>query len=543
MKKSILLLAALNAILFPLFLFSQNIGIGTINPNSSAQIDISSTNRGLLIPRMTSSAVTSIANPAKGLMVYDSVKNQLMVNMGTPVAPNWQTIVANSGWNLTGNSGLNPANQFIGNTDNQPLRFRVNNIQAGELHPIRGNVFMGLRAGQSDATGYSNIAFGTDALKLNSDVGNLVAIGDSALYHNSTLGTTIPLSATANTAIGSKALYSNTEGFNNTANGFQSLYSNNKGVGNTAQGAQSLYSNSTGLYNTAVGLMALYNSTGGYENTAVGVSALQNTMNTSENTAVGAVAMYNNTTGNENTALGSGTMYSSNGSIAHYNTAIGYRALFSTTNSQYNTALGYNSGNPYDNGYNNVFLGANTGTNAVGYFNVIAIGKDVICTAPSQARIGNSFTSSIGGQVGWTTFSDGRYKKDIKENVTGLDFIMKLRPVTYHLNVSAISNTMNEASGRAMDASSKKAMEEKEQTLQTGFVAQDVELAAKAAGYDFSGVDKPKNDKDFYGLRYGAFVVPLVKAVQEQQQQMEVLKTINNNLQKQIDELKALIKK
>ena len=37
-------------------------------------------------------------------------------------------------------------------------------------------------------------------------------------------------------------------------------------------------------------------------------------------------------------------------------------------------------------------------------------------------------------------------------------------------------------------------------------------------GYDFSGVDKPKNDKDFYGLRYAEFTVPLVKAVQEQQQ-------------------------
>jgi len=42
-----------------------------------------------------------------------------------------------------------------------------------------------------------------------------------------------------------------------------------------------------------------------------------------------------------------------------------------------------------------------------------------------------------------------------------------------------------------------------------------VEEAAKELGYDFSGVDAPKNDKDFYGLRYAEFVVPLVKAVQE----------------------------
>jgi len=44
-----------------------------------------------------------------------------------------------------------------------------------------------------------------------------------------------------------------------------------------------------------------------------------------------------------------------------------------------------------------------------------------------------------------------------------------------------------------------------------------VEQAAIQTGFPFSGVDKPANDKTLYGLRYGDFVVPLVKAVQEQQ--------------------------
>src|SRR5271156_3696769 len=76
----------------------QSVGIGTTTPNSSAQLDISSSARGLLIPRMTSTAITAISNPAKGLLVYDSIQNQLLVNMGSPASPNWQTIVANSGW-------------------------------------------------------------------------------------------------------------------------------------------------------------------------------------------------------------------------------------------------------------------------------------------------------------------------------------------------------------------------------------------------------------------------------------------------------------
>ncbi|HEV8538733.1 MAG TPA: hypothetical protein VGR15_07395, partial [Bacteroidota bacterium] len=54
--------------------------------------------------------------------------------------------------------------------------------------------------------------------------------------------------------------------------------------------------------------------------------------------------------------------------------------------------------------------------------------------------------------------------------------------------------------------------------------------AAKELGYDFSGVDAPKNEKDFYGLRYAEFVVPLVKAVQELVSQNKELRTKNEEL-------------
>jgi hypothetical protein len=75
----------------------------------------------------------------------------------------------------------------------------------------------------------------------------------------------------------------------------------------------------------------------------------------------------------------------------------------------------------------------------------------------------------------------------------------------------------------------------------SGFAAQEVEAAAAASGYDFSGVDKPKNDRDFYGLRYGDFVVPLVKAVQEQQKMIEGQRASIEALQKRLDEQERLI--
>jgi hypothetical protein len=76
-------------------------------------------------------------------------------------------------------------------------------------------------------------------------------------------------------------------------------------------------------------------------------------------------------------------------------------------------------------------------------------------------------------------------------------------------------------------------MAEKEKMLLTGFVAQEVEKAAKETGFDFSGVDKPKTENGLYALRYAEFVVPLVKAVQEQQQLIKDLQAKVDLLQQQ----------
>ena len=62
--------------------------------------------------------------------------------------------------------------------------------------------------------------------------------------------------------------------------------------------------------------------------------------------------------------------------------------------------------------------------------------------------------------------------------------------------------------------------------------------AAKKAGFTFSGVDVPKNENDYYGLRYAEFTVPLVKAIQELAAQNEEQKKINEALEKEIEELK-----
>jgi trimeric autotransporter adhesin len=378
--------------------------------------------------------------------------------------------------------------QKVGIGTNTPafkLDVKGGSINTDSLYRIGGNTvisvkgtantFTGINSGFSNTTGSAN-----------------TAIGNSALYSNTT--------GVQNTAIGNDALRSNTVGNNNTANGYSALNSNTIGGVNTATGNFSLYLNTTGSYNTSTGQMSLFNNFGGNFNTSNGVSAL-----------------YGNTYGNQNTAFG------------------GF-ALEKNTTSFGNTAIGYRAGDSYNNGYYNTFLGSDADANGSGYYNSIAIGNTSTVTAPVQVRIGGSFIESIGGYQNWTNISDGRYKKNIKEDVGGLDFIMKLRPVTYNLDVAGISQKLNESRGKENDTQFSKSISAKEKIVFSGFVAQEVEVVAKVTGYDFSGVDKPKNANDFYGLRYAEFVVPLVKAVQEQQ-------ALIWNMQRQIDQLILLQKK
>lgn len=62
--------------------FSQSVGIGTATPHSSALLEVNSTNKGLLMPRMTTAQRTTIASPAKGLMIFDSDLSALFIYDG-----------------------------------------------------------------------------------------------------------------------------------------------------------------------------------------------------------------------------------------------------------------------------------------------------------------------------------------------------------------------------------------------------------------------------------------------------------------------------
>ena len=365
------------------------------------------------------------------------------------------------------------------------------------INPAGGNVGIGT------ATPAAKLDVNGDAL-MN---GITIGIGNGNIY--------------GNTAVGNVALYSNTTGNYNTANGYQALALNTTGYSNTAIGYQALNSNTTGNYNTALGKAALYSNTTGYNNNAIGTYALNSNTTGYINTAIGTYALNSNTTG-------------------FYNTAIGNSALNSNTTGFYNTAIGVLALNSNATGSSNTAIGCSSDVQNTAISNATAIGYNAIVDASYKVRIGNTSVNSIGGQVGWTTFSDGRYKKNIKEDVKGLVFINSLKPITYTVDVNGLDtyfdkNKKHDSAYEKMSKERKPAADEASKIVYNGFIAQDVEAAAKKLNYDFSGVDKPQSKDGLYGLRYSDFVVPLVKAVQELSKQNEDLKDIVANQQAQIN--------
>jgi hypothetical protein len=74
LKKNLLLKTAFGLMLSGYFIPTVNaqIGVGTLTPDPSAQLDVTSATKGVLVSRMTSAQRIAVASPADGLLVYDT---------------------------------------------------------------------------------------------------------------------------------------------------------------------------------------------------------------------------------------------------------------------------------------------------------------------------------------------------------------------------------------------------------------------------------------------------------------------------------------
>ena len=134
--------------LLPLFiiLFLHQIGQGqslAVNTdgstaNASALLDVKSTNKGILVPRMTRTERNAITAPATGLLIFQSGPDS--VGFHYYDGSKWTWLLSNSNsdslaWKTSGNTGTNAASHFLGTNDNVPLVIKTNNTEKLRVTP------------------------------------------------------------------------------------------------------------------------------------------------------------------------------------------------------------------------------------------------------------------------------------------------------------------------------------------------------------------------------------------------------------------------
>jgi hypothetical protein len=181
----------------------NNIGIGTQTPHASALLDVSSTNKGIMAPRMTTAQRNAIASPAKGLLVYDMDLNGLYHYNGSA----WAVVGAGGG----GGAFSLP---YEATTNLNTDIFKITNSGSGDvIKGITSNEFgravVGIAnsAGSYGIYGYTN---GEQAVAVYGDAGNGTALKgysvgglgvDARSANNTAIRASIILGANANPAL------------------------------------------------------------------------------------------------------------------------------------------------------------------------------------------------------------------------------------------------------------------------------------------------------------------------------------------------------
>jgi len=488
-------------------------------------------------------------------------------------------------WSLTGNAGTNPSTNFIGTTDAKSFRIRTNNqvrlqitntgkmaYGAGSFTPagwfhIKGRnnesqLIIDAAGGQSSSNPLLLLRdnAGNSLLWLNSDHPTNTFLGLSAGAGNNS--TSLTSEGKFNTFIGRAAGFSNFSGAYNVAVGESALQANLGGTGNAASGAGALLNNTEGNENVAMGFSALGSNDFASGNVAIGAYALSANTSKSGNTAIGFRALTANGTGQSlsfhsqnNTAVGYESMLAN--TLGDENVGIGFRSQYSTINGFFNTSVGSQSLFFNEAGIRNVAFGYQAGYNLsgvipndcsfIGCYNSVSVNRTNVhlfgynvlnaqVTGNNQVVLGNTAITQIRAQVsGITAFSDARYKTNVKEDVKGLDFISRLRPVSYNVN----PDELHKIWGTPDSAAKRNDHSETRKVRYTGLIAQEVEKAMIESGYPFTGIDIPANDKETYALRYTEFIMPLIKSVQEQQAMIEKLQEQNEQLQAALNRLEG----
>lgn len=172
---------------------AQNVGIGTNTPDPSAMLDITSTTKGLLIPRMTTTERTSIPGPTIGLVVFDNTTYSFWIYRGD-VNGGWAELLTglDKHWDVLGSNifNLNVGNVGIG-TNNPQQKLTINAINPSIQMMNDGNQVGFLSTSGTHLKLATNSANTTGSLVLSTQGADRVTITKSGQVG---FGTTTPVS-------------------------------------------------------------------------------------------------------------------------------------------------------------------------------------------------------------------------------------------------------------------------------------------------------------------------------------------------------------
>ena len=371
-----------------------------------------------------------------------------------------------------------------------------------------GNTAVGQAAGENVTTGSYNTAVGGyGTLDANTTANNNTAIGAGVMTVNTT--------GASNTAVGAYSLDANTTGDDNVAVGYGALSANTTADYNTAVGKNSLAANTTGSQNTAVGQNAGDAITTGSANTCLGQSALSSTTTANNNTAIGVDALNANTTGSENVGVG---IYALDGcTTGTNNTAVGYHALGGVTTSDNNVALGFRAGQDITTGGRNTCIGEGSG--------ISGSPSGSITTSSNIMVLGDDNLGTLYCTQGTINTSDKRDKTNITDFDGGLDWINKMKPVTYQWDRRSWYVDEDASSEDILAVKPDGSL--KKPKVEVGLIAQDVLEIEKEHGFgsnnDNSLLVDLTEDETRYGINYTNIVPMLINAVQELSAKVEEL--------------------
>ena len=138
------------------------VGIGIPSPDASALLDITSTTRGMLIPRMSKTEKNGILSPSTGLLIFQNAPDS--IGFYYYDGSNWTWMLSNSNadslaWRTGGNTGTTNTN-FLGTRTNNPLIIKTNNA---EVARFTGNKELGIGTATPNSTyGYAKVEIASE---------------------------------------------------------------------------------------------------------------------------------------------------------------------------------------------------------------------------------------------------------------------------------------------------------------------------------------------------------------------------------------------